>query len=241
LLAAPAAVLQTNSDTGEQLPEPDRQRISWVVERLELTQQQQHSIARGMSVFKRLLSPVLEELRQLQQQGDACTSPCASNSTGMSGGAAACSGDAGDASQQYSSSSARRRELEQQEQRSARMKMLLRKVRRVCGIAVKDSKADMYRGSFEERPLCMKLSDPATAVFIAGFAPRVNNTRAHQYVCSCMPAGTSSACVQVLLTLPLLLLLLSGSRCCCRITSCARGSAATCMASCHGCSWHACT
>jgi hypothetical protein len=128
LLAAPTAVLQTNSDTGEQLAEPDRQRISWVVERLKLTQQQQHSIARGMSVFKRLLSPVLQELRQLQQQGDACASPYASNSTGMSGGAGACSGDAGDASQQYNSSSARRRALEQQEQRSGRMKMLLRKV-----------------------------------------------------------------------------------------------------------------
>jgi hypothetical protein len=121
-------LLQTNSDTGEQLAEPDRQRISWVVERLKLTQQQQHSIARGMSVFKRLLSPVLEELRQLQQQGDACVSPCASNSTGMSVGAGACSGDACDASQQYNSSGARMRALEQQEQRSGRMKVLLRKV-----------------------------------------------------------------------------------------------------------------
>jgi hypothetical protein len=121
-------LLQSNSDTGEQLAEPDTQRISWVVERLKLTPQQQHSIARGMAVFKRLLSPVLEELRQLQQQVDDCTSPCGSNSTGTSDGAGACSGDADGLSQQYNSSSARRRMLEQQEQRSGRMKMLLRKV-----------------------------------------------------------------------------------------------------------------
>ncbi|WIA10765.1 hypothetical protein OEZ85_010934 [Tetradesmus obliquus] len=121
------ALLLSNSDTGEQVAEPDTQRIGWVVERLKLSPHQQHSIARGMGVFKRLLSPVLEELRQLQQQVDECTSPCASTSTGNSEGAAACSGDADGQAQQYSSSSARRRMLEQQEQRSARMKMLLRK------------------------------------------------------------------------------------------------------------------
>ncbi|WIA30801.1 hypothetical protein OEZ86_000859 [Tetradesmus obliquus] len=121
------ALQLSNSDTGAQVAEPDTQRIGWVVERLKLSPHQQHSIARGMGVFKRLLSPVLEELRQLQQQGDECTSPCASTSTGNSEGAAACSGDADGQAQQYSSSSARRRMLEQQEQRSARMKMLLRK------------------------------------------------------------------------------------------------------------------
>jgi hypothetical protein len=129
--------MQSNSDTGEQISEPDTQRIAWVVERLQLTQQQLHSIARGMSVFKRLLTPVLEELRQLQQQVDECSSPCASNSNsaGTSDGVGVCHAEASGPAQQqqqhqqqYASSSARRRVLEQQEQRSARMKMLLRKV-----------------------------------------------------------------------------------------------------------------
>jgi hypothetical protein len=240
LLAAPAAVLQTNSDTGEQLAEPDRQRISWVVERLKLTQQQQHSIARGMSVFKRLLSPVLEELRQLQQQGDTCVSPCASTSTGMSNATA-------DAAQQYNSSSARRQALELQEQRSGRMKMLLRKVCMsnavsCCSVSCQIRHVQYYI-SFGAH--CQRCSS-------AYWQPASHALRQVMMspMCTCMSARSQNLCsFDFLLTLLLLLLLLvllplpPLLHCCscCRITSCAHGSPATSTASCHGCSWRACT
>jgi hypothetical protein len=107
------------------LSEPPTERIKWVVERLSLSPQQQHGIAKGMSVFKRLLSPVLEELRQLQeQQVQACAMPAAAEPT-TSGGA--CSSGASDAAQ-YIVSGERGRMLEQQEKRSGRMQILLHKV-----------------------------------------------------------------------------------------------------------------
>ncbi|WIA10766.1 hypothetical protein OEZ85_010935 [Tetradesmus obliquus] len=117
----------SNCETGEQLTEPPTARIRWVVERLELSQQQQCGIARGMCVFKKLLTPLLEELRQLQQQHvEECPSSSAEGSEGadeLSG----CSAAADTASLQYSVSGERGRVLEQQEQRSGRMQLLLHK------------------------------------------------------------------------------------------------------------------
>jgi hypothetical protein len=107
------------------LSEPPTERIKWVVERLALSPQQQHGIARGMSVFKRLLTPVLEELRQMQQQQvDECATPPATEPT-TSGGS--CSSGASEV-QQYIVSTDRGRMLEQQQKRSGRMQRLLHKV-----------------------------------------------------------------------------------------------------------------
>lgn len=129
VVAGAAAAVQSNCETGEQLTEPPTARIRWVVERLELSQQQQCGIARGMYVFKKLLTPLLEELRQLQQQHvEECPSSSAEGSEGadeLSG----CSAAADTASLQYSVSGERGRVLEQQEQRSGRMQLLLHKVR----------------------------------------------------------------------------------------------------------------
>jgi hypothetical protein len=59
-------LLQTNCDTGEQLSEVNTQRIAWVVDRLQLSQQQQqHNIAKGAVLAHRLLTPLLNELREL--------------------------------------------------------------------------------------------------------------------------------------------------------------------------------
>jgi hypothetical protein len=80
-----------------------------------------------MSVFKKLLTPVLEELRQMQQQQvDECALPSAAEPA-TSGGT--CSGGASDAAQQYIISGERGRVLEQQQKRSGRMQILLHKVR----------------------------------------------------------------------------------------------------------------
>jgi hypothetical protein len=118
--------MQSNCETDEQLSKPPTERIRWVVERLTLSPQQQHGIARGMSVFKKLLTPVLEELRQMQQQQvDECALPSAAEPA-TSGGT--CSSGASDAAQQYIISGERGRVLEQQQKRSGRMQILLHKV-----------------------------------------------------------------------------------------------------------------
>jgi hypothetical protein len=123
--------MQSNSDTGEELSEPPTERIRWVVERLQLSPQQQYGIARGMAVCKKLQTPVLEELRQLQQQIDECPSSCSSERSSEAGDDKAGS-HAADAAQQYSIDGPRGRVLEQQERRSGRMKMLLHKVTWHC-------------------------------------------------------------------------------------------------------------
>jgi hypothetical protein len=89
--------LQTKSDTGEPLAEPNTQRIVWVVDRLQLTPQQQHAIAQGAAVARKLLTPLLEELKELQlQQGgeDACHHASCVNGLGLVAAAAAAGADA---------------------------------------------------------------------------------------------------------------------------------------------------
>jgi hypothetical protein len=120
--------VQSNCETGEQLSEPPIERIRWVVERLELSPQQQCHIARGMCVAKKLLTPLLEELRQLQQQQvDECPSACSSERSET--GDELSSGSAAEATQHYGIGSERGRVLEQQERRSDRMQLLMHKVR----------------------------------------------------------------------------------------------------------------
>jgi hypothetical protein len=119
---AAVAAVQSNVETGEQLSEPPTEHIRWVVGCLELSPQQQYGIARGLLVFQKLLTPVLEERRQLQQQQlDECPSAGGAGYTTINCHAA-------DTEQQYSIGGERGRVLEQQEQRSKRMSLLLHKV-----------------------------------------------------------------------------------------------------------------
>jgi hypothetical protein len=144
--------LQTNCDTGEPLAEPNTQRIVWVIDRLQLTPQQLHAIAQGAAVARKLLTPLLEELKELQlQQGGEDTSHHASCSNGLGSEAFAAGADAaaaaggGNAVQQqqplqqqqqdaaalgqlYARSVAYRQSLLLQQERSDRMKLLMRKV-----------------------------------------------------------------------------------------------------------------
>jgi hypothetical protein len=84
--------LQTNCATGEVLAEPNIERIVWVIDKLQLAQQQQQTIAQGSAVARKLLTPVMEELRELQlQQGGEDTCHYTSGMEGLS-----LAGDAGD-------------------------------------------------------------------------------------------------------------------------------------------------
>lgn len=57
-----------NLQTGETFTEPSKHHHWQVSQQLELTDAQQQRIAYAADLFKRLLDPVLQELRQLQQQ-----------------------------------------------------------------------------------------------------------------------------------------------------------------------------
>jgi hypothetical protein len=130
-------LLQTNCDTGEQLPEQSTQRIMWVIDRLQLSQQQQHNIAQGAALARKLLTPLLLELQQLQLQQGAAAADAqgSSHSNGAAGAAdaaasaaAAAETDAAGFGQLLTSSLAYRKSLQQQRQRSDRMRVLMGKV-----------------------------------------------------------------------------------------------------------------
>jgi hypothetical protein len=57
-----------NLETGETFTEPSKHHHWQVIQQLELTDAQQLRIAYAADLFKRLLDPVLQELRQLQQK-----------------------------------------------------------------------------------------------------------------------------------------------------------------------------
>jgi hypothetical protein len=58
----------TNFETGKLVDEPDRAKHAWVLQQLQLSEQQVSSIAHSMSCFKRLLAPGVQERQQLQQE-----------------------------------------------------------------------------------------------------------------------------------------------------------------------------
>uniref|UniRef100_A0A383WH96 Uncharacterized protein n=1 Tax=Tetradesmus obliquus TaxID=3088 RepID=A0A383WH96_TETOB len=60
------ALLLVNCDSLTLLQEPDKQHHAWVASQLGLSSEQQQQIAAGFRVFKRILRPTLEELKQLQ-------------------------------------------------------------------------------------------------------------------------------------------------------------------------------
>jgi hypothetical protein len=134
------------------------QRVLWVIDRLQLSQQQQHNIAQGMALVRRLLTPLQEELLALQlQQGGECSFAVATDSNQEAAAAAACAsgacaggsssgGAAGDSANGLGEGAAdyqqvvahslafRRLLLEQQQQRSDRMRLLMAKVSRWCRV-----------------------------------------------------------------------------------------------------------
>ncbi|WIA29406.1 hypothetical protein OEZ86_011910 [Tetradesmus obliquus] len=66
----------THLETGQLLQEPVQEHYTWVMPQLGLTPEQQQCIATGVRVFKRILTPSLLELRQLQLE-DTATTPAA--------------------------------------------------------------------------------------------------------------------------------------------------------------------
>jgi hypothetical protein len=126
-----------------------------VIDRLQLSRQQQHNIAQGAVLVSRLLTPLVEELRELQlQQGGQCTaavitdscnkgadaviSGCQPGEGSAAAGAAedrsseraAAADGAGDTSDDDDAaySLARKQSLLLQQQRSDRMRLLMAKV-----------------------------------------------------------------------------------------------------------------
>jgi hypothetical protein len=59
---------RSNCETGEIISAVNREQHRSVVPHLNLTQQQLQNISAGIPVFKRLLEPVVRELKKLQQE-----------------------------------------------------------------------------------------------------------------------------------------------------------------------------
>ncbi|WIA39923.1 hypothetical protein OEZ86_013360 [Tetradesmus obliquus] len=72
----------TSYETGEHIPEPSKERHAAVVAALGLSREQKLRITQGSAVFKQLMTPVLTELRQLQQQAGS-SSRCSSTAVGV--------------------------------------------------------------------------------------------------------------------------------------------------------------
>ncbi|WIA39922.1 hypothetical protein OEZ86_013360 [Tetradesmus obliquus] len=76
------ALCLTSYETGEHIPEPSKERHAAVVAALGLSREQKLRITQGSAVFKQLMTPVLTELRQLQQQAGS-SSRCSSTAVGV--------------------------------------------------------------------------------------------------------------------------------------------------------------
>jgi hypothetical protein len=85
---------RSNCETGEIMSAVNKEQHRSVVPHLHLTQLQLQNISAGIPVFKRLLEPVVTELKQLQQEelrgGNASSSSSSVPNGGGGGSSAAC-------------------------------------------------------------------------------------------------------------------------------------------------------
>uniref|UniRef100_A0A383VS08 Uncharacterized protein n=1 Tax=Tetradesmus obliquus TaxID=3088 RepID=A0A383VS08_TETOB len=127
------ALCLTSYETGEHIPEPSKERHAAVAAALGLSREQKLRITQGSAVFKQLMTPVLTELRQLQQQAGS-SSRCSSAVSDSSVCQDASQAPATQQQQQQQRQQLRRQleggdlpSLHEQQRHAARMKLLLRK------------------------------------------------------------------------------------------------------------------